>query len=142
MFVFVQSKNKSLGAFFWDDADKDLHSKITQIMVYQRNLGKDSSIPLMRQDPSNLRSLVLIWIIPKKYTLSLVVIIGYQSNRDINMPPHPSPPKPMGPRHWLVDLPQGAGLWHGWLFLGWGIYIIYWRCGGEFEQVVSKSWCS
>lgn len=51
----------------------ELWSKITQIMVYrgtdESTLGKESSVPLMQHDPNNLRSLILIHIIPKKRTL-------------------------------------------------------------------------
>ena len=35
-------------------------------------LGKDFSVPLMRHDLSDLGSLILIWIIPKKRTLYIL----------------------------------------------------------------------
>ena len=35
----------------------------------ESTLGKDSSVPLMCHDLSDLRSLILVWIIPKERTL-------------------------------------------------------------------------
>ena len=37
----------------------------------ESTLGKDSSVPLMHHDPSDLGSLILIWFIPKELTLSV-----------------------------------------------------------------------
>jgi len=47
-------------------------------MVHQKNKKKESlpsgesTAPLMRHDPSDLGSLILIWIMPKKHTLKLL----------------------------------------------------------------------
>jgi len=37
--------------------------------IDKSTLDKDPSVPLMHHDPSDLGSLILIWIIPKRLTL-------------------------------------------------------------------------
>ena len=53
------TREKTKSAFLWDDPKKD-----------ESTLTKDSSVPLMHHDPSDLGSVILFRIIPKERTLN------------------------------------------------------------------------
>ena len=59
---------ETMSTLLWGDQC----SKITRVIVHQRDqrilVGQDSSVPLMRHDPSDLGSLILIRIILKERT--------------------------------------------------------------------------
>ena len=56
------------GAFLWDDPDQDHLDHGASKGTDESTLDKDPSVLLMHNDPSELGSLVLIWIIPKEHT--------------------------------------------------------------------------
>lgn len=64
-----------MGVFLWDHLDQDQSSRITQLMRIKENnesnLVTDSSVPLIHHDRSDLGSLILILVIPKKRTQKL-----------------------------------------------------------------------
>ncbi len=64
---------KTKGAFDWDDLDKDQGTVRSVGLQYikgtdESTLGKDASVSLMQLDLTDLGSLILCWMIPKKCT--------------------------------------------------------------------------
>ena len=63
----------TMGVFLWGDLDQDQWSKVTQIMMHQRNKLIHSvhgfTVSFKHHVPSDLGSLILILTIPKKCTL-------------------------------------------------------------------------
>ena len=68
----------SEGAFLWDALDQDQQPEITRIMLQEMNRWIHSGQVfigrgyLVQHDPSDLRSLILIQMIPKECTLSVL----------------------------------------------------------------------
>lgn len=75
LLAYILPNPKTTASIHLDDPDQDQRSEITRIIGNQRNeestLGKNSVVPLMYYELSNLGSLTLIWIIARECTLKI-----------------------------------------------------------------------
>ena len=62
-------------AFLWSNPDQDQGTE-------ESTLGNDSSVPVRQHNPSDLGSLILIWIIPKERTHGLLVAVMRTGSSD------------------------------------------------------------